>query len=315
MQFFTAAVAFAATLSAANAQNKYKGFNSGSTFTTGQSKQQVDFEWEMRAAQELPGTDGAWTSVRLYTMIQGGTKDTPISAIPAAISTKSTLLLGLWASENSDAFQNEVNALKNAISQYGEAFTSLVTGISVGSEDLYRDSINEVGAKPDVLVSYISKVRAAIAGTSLSKAPVGHVDTWDAFANGANGAVIEAIDFLGMDAYPYYQTTQPGGNGIDNANATFWKSYTDTKAVAQGKPVWVTETGWPIIGDTLGEAVAGVDNARIYWQETVCSFLRAGINMYYFQLQSAQGSQINPDWGIKPAGDVRNEKARFAVTC
>ena len=315
MQFFTAAVAFAATLSAANAQNGYKGFNSGSTFTTGQNKQQIDFAWEMRAAQQLAGTDGAWTSMRLYTMIQAGTKDDPISAIPAAIETKSTLLLGLWASETADVFQNEINALKKAISQYGTAFTDRVTGISVGSEDLYRDSIKEYGAGPAQLVDYINKVKAAIAGTSLAGKPIGHVDTWDAFVNPANKAVINAIDFLGMDAYPYYQTTNPGGNGIDNANATFWKSYHDTVAVAQGKPVWVAETGWPIIGDTLGDAVAGADNARIYWQETICSFLANGINMYYFQLQSAQGSQINPDWGIKPAGDVVNEPQRFSVTC
>ncbi|KAF1964510.1 GPI-anchored cell wall beta-1,3-endoglucanase EglC [Bimuria novae-zelandiae CBS 107.79] len=315
MKFFTTAVALAATLSAAYAQNGYKGFNSGSTFSNGQNKQQVDFAYEMRAAQQLPGTNGAWTSMRLYTMIQGGTTNTPISAIPAAIETKSTLLLGLWASAPADQFQNEVTALTNAINQYGTAFTDLVTGISVGSEDLYRNSVNEVGASPQQIVDYVSKVRSAIAGTSLAGKPVGHVDTWNAFTNSANSAVISAIDFLGMDAYPYYQTSEPGGNGIGNANATFWKSYTATQAVAQGKPVWVTETGWPIIGDTLGQAVAGTDNAEVYWKETICGFTAKGINMYYFQLQSAQGQQVNPDWGIKPAGDVVQEPVRFDVSC
>lgn len=315
MQFFTAAVAFAATLSAANAQNGYKGFNSGSVFTNGQNKQQIDFDYEMRAAQQLPNTNGAWISMRLYTMIQGGTTDTPISAIPAAIETNSTLLLGLWASETADAFQNELNALESAISQYGTAFTDLVTGISVGSEDLYRTSVNEAGATPEQIVDYIGKVRSVISGTTLADKPVGHVDTWNAFTNSANNAVISAADFLGMDAYPYYQTTQPGGNGIANANATFWKSYTDTVAAAQGKPVWVTETGWPIIGDTLGEAVAGADNARVYWEETICGFLAKGINMYYFQLQTAQGLPADPDWGIKAGGNVVDQPVRFDLSC
>jgi glucan endo-1,3-beta-D-glucosidase len=316
MQFFTTTLAIAATFSAANAAQKgYKGFNSGSTFSTGVNKQQVDFAYEMKAAQQLPNTNGAWTSVRLYTMIQGGTTSDPISAIPAAIETKSTLLLGLWASETPDAFQNELNALKSAISKYGTAFTSLVTGISVGSEDLYRTSVGEVGTTPAQVVSYISKVRAVIKGTSLAGTPVGHVDTWDAFTNGANKAVVAASDFLGMDAYPYYQPKSPGGNGIANANTTFWKAYTDTVAAAQGKPVWITETGWPIIGDTIGQAVPGAANARTFWEDTICHALSTGINMYYFQLQTAQGKAVNPDWGIKPAGDIVNEAARFKVSC
>lgn len=314
MQSFSTLLALAATFTAANAAG-YKGFNTGSTFSTGANKQQVDFAYEMKAAQELPDTNGEWTSVRLYTMIQGGTTNTPISAIPAAIETNSTLLLGLWASETSDVFQNEITALKNAITQYGTDFTSRVTGISVGSEDLYRNSINEVGATADQVVDYITQVRAAIKGTSLEGKPVGHVDTWDAFTNAANSKVISAIDFLGMDAYPYYQPSSPGGNAIGNANTTFWKAYTDTVGAAQGKPVWITETGWPIIGDTDGAAVPGVDNARTYWSETICHALANNINMYYFQLQSSQGQQVNPDWGIKPAGDIVNEPARFQLTC
>ncbi|KAK7186425.1 hypothetical protein DPSP01_013095 [Paraphaeosphaeria sporulosa] len=313
MQFFTSALAVAATFSVADAA--IKGFNSGSTFSTGANKQQADFAYEMKAAQQLPGTNGAWTSVRLYTMIQGGTTDSPISAIPAAIETKSTLLLGLWASETSDAFQNELNALKNAISQYGTAFTDLVTGISVGSEDLYRTSTGEVGATPEQVVDFISKTRAVIKGTSLEGKPVGHVDTWDAFVNGANSAVVSACDFLGMDAYPYYQASTVGGNGIGNANATFWKAYTDTVGAAQGKPVWITETGWPIVGDTIGEAVPGAEDARTFWEEAVCHALATDVNMYYFQLQTSQGVQVNPDWGIKGAGDIVNEAVRFQVTC
>ncbi|KAJ4295519.1 hypothetical protein N0V90_007532 [Kalmusia sp. IMI 367209] len=297
----------------AYAQNGYKGFNSGSTFNDGTVKQQSDFASEMRAAQQLPNTNGAWTSIRLYTIIQGGTSDTVISAIPAAIETNSTLLLGVWASSPSDTFELEINALKAAISQYGTAFTDLVTGISVGSEDLYRTSTGTTGATPAQLVDYIGRVRSAIAGTSLDGKPVGHVDTWDAFTNTANKDVISASDFLGMDAYPYYQPKDD--NSIGNANVTFWKAYTDTVGSAQGKPVWVTETGWPIVGDTIGQAVAGTDNARTYWEEAVCSFMASGINMYYFQLQTIHTGDASPDWGIKGSGDVATQQVRFELTC
>ncbi|KAI9647940.1 hypothetical protein NHQ30_004330 [Ciborinia camelliae] len=138
-------------------------------------------------------------------MLQGGTSD-PTSAIPAAIAADTTMLLGLWCSGGSAGITSEVNALKAAITKYGSEFTSRVVGISVGSEDLYRNSHDGIvakagiGADPDVLIDAIKQVRAAIAGTSLSGATLGHVDTWTAWTNGTNKAVAEALDWVGMDA-------------------------------------------------------------------------------------------------------------------
>jgi glucan endo-1,3-beta-D-glucosidase len=313
MQFFTSVVALTATLSTAYAQNDYKGFGTGTTFNDGTTKQQNDYAYEMRAAQQLPRTRGAFTSMRIYTMIQGGTTDTPISAIPAAIETNTTLLLGLGATLPPDAFNREISALKNAINQYGMAFADLVTGISVGNEDLYRTSINVYGATPAQLLDYIARTRSAVAGTLLAGKPVGHADRWDVLTSDANNAVVSAVDFVGLNAYPYYQSK--ADNRIQNANTTFWKQYTDTVAKAQGKPVWVTETGWPVLGATNGQAVPSVKNARIYWKETACSLMAAGINMYYWNLQTAQNGNPLPDWGVKGSNNVVTTPARYSVTC
>lgn len=78
---------------------------------------------------------------------------------------------------------NEIAAVKAAINQFGDSFTSRVAGISVGSEDLYRDSVigiqndSGIGAGPDIIAAYIDKVRSALSGTMLGSAPIGHVDT------------------------------------------------------------------------------------------------------------------------------------------
>ena len=126
------------------------------------------------------GTSG-FTSARIYTMIQPNTANTPIQAIPAAIASKTSLLLGLWASAGEANINNEILALQAAINTYGSAFVDLIVGISVGSEDLYRISptgiINKsgVGAEPADIVNYINQVRAALAGTSASTKPIGHV--------------------------------------------------------------------------------------------------------------------------------------------
>ncbi|KAL1893180.1 hypothetical protein Sste5346_006612 [Sporothrix stenoceras] len=279
----------------------YQGFNYGSTFTDGSAKAQSDFENDFKTAAGLDGTNGAFTSARLYTMIQGGTTNDVISAIPAAISTKTSLLLGLWASGGDANFANELAALKTAISQYGDSLGPLVAGISVGSEDLYRitptgiENDSGVGAGPDVLTNYISQVRAAIANTALSGASIGHVDTWTAWVNGSNTAVIDAIDWLGVDAYPYFQNTMP--NGIAQGAGLLDDAVSETNSVAQGKPIWITETGWPVSGDQENEAVASTENAKTFWDEAGCPRF-GSVNIWWYTLQDSAPTTPNPSFGV-----------------
>lgn len=314
MRFTSSVIASAALLSTANAA--IKGFNYGAQFNNDAPKKQVDFEYEFNAAKNLPGTDG-WTSARLYTMIQHGTQNTIIEAIQAAVNTKTTLLLGLWASAGQESFNNEIAALKAAIAQYGSAFTDLVVGISVGSEDLYRDSAEgqggNPGAGPDVLVNYIKQTRDAIAGTPLSGAKIGHVDTFQVFLNSTNSAVIDAVDYLFMDAYPYFQGSM--ANGIGNGADLFFEAYNKTVAAAKGKEVWVTETGWPVSGETVGQAVPSTENARIYWEDVTCRLIAENVNLYYYILQDVQWGNPSPSFGIKPGGDLAQVSPLFDLSC
>ncbi|KAK6002581.1 hypothetical protein QM012_001331 [Aureobasidium pullulans] len=276
------------------------GFNYGSQGNTLET-----FEASFRTQQGLDTTSG-WNSARLYTMIQDGTANTVISAIPAAIATNTTLLLGLWASETQDVFDNELTALKNAISQYGSAFADLVVGISVGSEDLYRETPAGIasnagtGQSPSVLVDYIGQVRSAIAGTVLSSAPVGHVDTWTGYVNSSNSAVIAAVDFIGLDEYPYYENTED--NSVSNANSLFFAKYNAVEGVANGKPIWITETGWPISGPTENEAVPSVANAETYWKSIACELLSRNIPTWWYILQDS----ASPNFGVLQSGETPN---------
>lgn len=322
MRFSSSLLAAAAVLSTVEAQNGYKGFNYGAFFNNQAPKKRVDFEYEFNAARQLPGTGGAFTSARLYTMVQWGTQNTVIEAIQAAINTKTTLLLGMWASSGPATFNNEIVALKAAIAQFGKPFTDLVVGISVGSEDLYRVTPTSLqngggpGAQPAELLNYIRQTRDAIRGTSLAGKPIGHVDTWTAYVNGSNDVVTSQLDFIGVDAYPYFQTTM--ANSIGNANRTFYDALDQTVAVAKrlgNKPVWVTETGWPVIGKQQNQAVASAENARIFWQDVSCSLMAKNVNLWYYMLQEAQFGNPSPDFGIKGPGDLMQVKPRFDLTC
>lgn len=304
----------ATAISAVNAA--YQGFNYGSTFTTGQVKAQTDFEAEFKTAAGLDGTDGAFTSARLYTMIQGGTPNSPISAIPAAINTKTSLLLTLWASAGDAAFANEIAALKSTISQYCGQLDGLVAGISVGSEDLYRITPTGVasnagpGAQPGTLVNYINEVRSTIKGSCLADVPVGHVDTWNAWVLDSNKPVIDASDWLGMDTYPYYENTN--SNSISNAKSLYEAAFEKIQNAGPGKDIWVTETGWPVNGVSSGDATASLSNAQEYWQQVGCPNF-GKVNVWWYTLQDAEPNAPNPSFGL--IGSQLTETPLFDLSC
>ncbi|KAL2071811.1 hypothetical protein VTL71DRAFT_13046 [Oculimacula yallundae] len=310
-------IALAASLSVASAVNR--GFNYGAVTREGAMKNEASFTAEFKAAKGLANTDGAFASARLYTMIQSGTTNSPISAIPAAIATDTRLFLGLWASAGQANIDNEIAALTSAIQTYGEKFTSRVNGISVGSEDLYRISPTGlkndptgVGAQPAELVKYIGQVKKALQGTALGSVPVGHVDTWDVWRNGSNSAVIDAADFLGMNTFPYFQTTED--NSIENAPTLFKAAYDTTTAAAKGKPVVVTETGWPVSGKDAEKGHPSKENARSYYEAVGCNTLFGKTDTYWYTLVDANTAvDSQPQFGI--VGTTISTNSLFDLTC
>ncbi|POS83181.1 hypothetical protein EPUL_005670 [Erysiphe pulchra] len=309
--YFSSLILAISSLAFTNAISQ--GFNYGATKSDGYAiRVQSDFQALFHTANNLVGTSG-FSSARLYTTVQGGTTSDPTSAIPAAIAEKTTLLLGFWASAGQDVFSNEIKALKAAISMYGSSFTNLVVGLSVGSEDLYRISPIGVaaksgyGAEPSTIAEYIKQVRSALTGTPLSSVPIGHVDTWTAWVNGSNQAVIDASDWIGMDAYPYFQDTQV--NGIENGAGLFNKALSDTKNAVGAKPVWITETGWPVSGRKSGYAETGTTNAKTYWDQVGCPIFGA-VNTWWFTLDDTDNGYPDPSFGI-----VSGTKPLFDLSC
>ncbi|KAH7130172.1 glucan 1,3-beta-glucosidase [Dendryphion nanum] len=299
----TTVLAFAASVSlttAQQAQQIHLGFNSGATTDSRKVKKQADFEKEFQTAQKLRGSPGLFNSVRLYTNVQPDTKDTPIEAFPAAVKTNTRLLLGIWASHTT-TIENELSALTKAINQYGKNFTDLVVGISVGSEDLYRVSESGIrnqagsGQNARTIVRFINETRTMLNGTALRSIPVGHVDSWSAWANVSNRDVIQAVDFLGTNLFPYFEDDK--GNDFSNASTIFDFALNATESAAGNKEVWITETGWPVTGPDFGAAKATQQNAKGYWDNVGCK-LFGRRNVWWYILQDA-----NPD-----------NKAKFAVS-
>ena len=129
-----------------------------------------------------------------------------------------------------------------------------------------------------------------------SNESTGHVDTWTAWIDGANTAVIQAVDWIGNDAYAYFE-----GKGIDNgaANDAYWGAVERVRAVSQGKPVWTTETGWPINGAAIGGAQPSISNLQIFWWQVV-SIMMTDIKESSANLEKACASKssLNFFWYI-----------------
>ncbi|KAL8689728.1 MAG: hypothetical protein Q9224_004577 [Gallowayella concinna] len=311
----TSIFALVASLAAASAQ-VYQGFNYGSVFTNGAPITEQDYEREFNTAKQLQGTSGRFTSARLFTTIQAGTPNAPTEAIQAAKVTQTKLLLGIFLSSTDEAFNNELTALRSAITQFGQDLVDLVIGISVGSEDLYRISPTGIenksnpGEGPDAVVRRINAVKQALSTTILRSKPVGHVDTWTAYVNSSNAAVIDAVDFVGVDAYPYFQTTQ--ANSIENGESLFFEAYNATVAVSGGKPVWITETGWPVSGPNSGQAVANLANAETYWDEVGCRVF-GQVNTFWYTLRDSFPNAPSPSFGV--VGSTLSNTPLYDLTC
>ena len=289
------------------------GFNYAATLIKGST-----FASQFTSASSLAGTNSAFKSARLYTMIDPVTGG-PISAIQDAITTNTTLLLGLFASQGDTNFTKETTALDTAITTYGTKFTNLIYGISVGSEDLYRTSAGGaqgVGDSVANLQKYIGWTRQVLASHSLSK-PVGHVDTWQMWLNPKYGQrLLPNVDFVGMDEYPYWEYVAEG-DSAGNMTGTYEKVVAGVK----GKPVWITETGWPVKApaNSTDNAKPGLAEALQYWQSVGCGWAFGKINTWWYiynDLQAISDSTAKtkpPSFGI--AASPSDTCGLFDLSC
>ncbi|EJT69608.1 GPI-anchored cell wall beta-1,3-endoglucanase EglC [Gaeumannomyces tritici R3-111a-1] len=314
MQLHHLAIAGLAGLAARAAGQQVQGFNYGATNNDGSCRGYADFVRFFNEAKSLAGAP-SFTSARLYTSIQCGTAADPISAYQAAIDTDTSILVGFWASAGRAVFENELNSLLSAVRTHGDALTSRIVGISVGSEDLYRSSPQGVandagqGATGAEIEGYLGWARDWFRGTALEGKPLGHVDTWTAWVLPENAGVAASVNWLGHNSFPYWENARP--NAIEQAEDNFWSAVRETERIANGKPVWVTETGWPHRGPTQRAAVPSPENARTYWSQVGCTLFN-NRNVWWYTLKDANTAQVDISFGITP---IDSSTPIFDLSC
>jgi len=198
-------------------------------------------------------------------------------------------MVGAWIGADKEQNNREISALIKL------AKDGLVDIAVVGNEVLMRNDLTETE-----MVNYIKKVKNALPNT-----PVGYVDAYYQFHE--RPRVVEACDVILANCYPFWE-----GTNIDQASLYLKQMHAVAKSAAKGKPVIVTETGWPNKGDNTNGAIPSESNAMKYFINANEWSDQQNIDMFYF-------SSFDESWKVHHEGDVgerwgiwdKNEKLKY----
>lgn len=141
-----------------------------------------------------------------------------------------------------------------------------VLAVALGDEPLYDWDFGT----PQNLADHILQMKEDFQAAGLSDIPVSISDMaygWQ--IEGDISSVADAVDFFMINNFPYFAwDAQSGGSN------TSWADFTNDMAyfaeLSQGKPLLVTQTGWPSNEDQYApnspEVVASVASEKGYWQ-------------------------------------------------
>ena len=152
--------------------------------------------------------------------------------------------------------------------------------LAVGNEILLRGDLKE-----DELIDYIERARKAVPGV-----PVCYVDAYFLFED--HPRIAAACDVLSINCYPFWESCP-----AEYAIPYMKDMYRRAQRVANGKPVIISETGWPTIGTAFGAAKPSFDNALEYFIRTYQWADEEGIEIIYF-------SAFDEAWKTGDEGDV-----------
>ena len=200
----------------------------------------------------------------------GGNQHSPRIAHEMGLKTMVGIGIGKDAEENEIEF---ANAIELARAGYADI-------LAVGNEVLLRGDLDE-----DALLDYIERARAALPGVA-----IGYVDAYFLFED--HPRVTAACDCLLINCYPFWESCP-----AEYSLLYMKEMYRRAVSVANGKPVIISETGWPDRGSPFGAAQPGTDNAINYFINTFEWAHAEGIPVFYF-------SSFDESWKVGDEGDV-----------
>lgn len=182
-------------------------------------------------------------------------------------------MVGAWL--DSDKENNEIE-INNIIRIGQSGYADL---IAIGNEVLLRDDL-----EVEELIEYIRRVKAAVPNV-----PVGYVDAYYMYVNFPE--IVDECDVLFANCYPFWEYC-----ALEISVEYMKKMYELVKVHAKGKPVVISETGWPTKGESYGAAVPSYENAMRYFINTYEWANQEHVHLFYF-------SSFDEVWKINHEGE------------
>ncbi|TDL26978.1 glycoside hydrolase [Rickenella mellea] len=169
-----------------------------------------------------------------------------------------TLHSGSWSS----AVTPQVTAVTKAVI----ANPGPVLAVAFGDEPLFD---HDAGS-PSQLASYIKQMKSDLKNAGLSDIPISISDMAYGWQSAGDIApVAAAVDFFMINNFPYFNSNAESGG-----SSVAWKDFTNDiayfESIANGRPLLVTQTGWPSNKDlwppSSPNVVASVSSEEAYWK-------------------------------------------------
>ncbi len=199
-----------------------------------------------------------------------GHEQTPRIAHELGLKT----LVGAWLGMDREINEREINGVIE-VARAGHADI-----VAVGNEVLLREDMSE-----DELLAILERVKQALPGVQ-----VGYVDAYYLFEK--HPRITAACDVVLTNCYPFWE-----GCPREEAIAYMQNMVQRTKAVAAGKKVIISETGWPDKGSAFHGAVPSVAGAMRYFIDTQHWVRQDNIEIFYF-------AAFDEAWKVGAEGDV-----------
>jgi exo-beta-1,3-glucanase (GH17 family) len=183
-------------------------------------------------------------------------------------------LVGAWLGTDAEINEREIEGVI-AVARAGHADI-----VAVGNEVLLREDMSE-----DDLIAFIERVKQA-----LPEVKVGYVDAYYLFEK--HPRVTAACDVLLTNCYPFWEGC-PRDQALDYMQTMVRR----VQAVAGGRAVIISETGWPDRGSAFRGSVPSRVGAMRYFVDTVTWAQKAEVGMFYF-------AAFDEAWKVGAEGDV-----------
>jgi len=238
-----------------------------SPYLEGQSPGSQVHADQIRARLEIIRPYTHW--IRTFSCTDGH-EQTPRIAHELGLKT----LVGAWLGTDREINEREISGVIE-VARAGHADI-----VAVGNEVLLREDMSE-----DELLAILERVKQALPGVQ-----VGYVDAYYLFEK--HPRITAACDVVLTNCYPFWE-----GCPREEAIAYMQNMVHRTIAVANGKRVIVSETGWPDKGSAFHGAMPSVAGAMRYFIDTQYWARQDNIDIFYF-------AAFDEAWKVGAEGDV-----------